>query len=125
SNMSETTQLLRFGTTDLLLRIIESGKPLQNLQLAHPVRAIRQTSHDLTGQTPLALADGRTMTALELQEFYLTRAQDVLARQGPHHEHLEQIMDLWSRTLDAIASQNYSAIDTDNDSANKHKFSMQ
>ena len=122
SNMSETTQLLRFGTTDLLLRIIESGKPLQNLQLAHPVRAIRQTSHDLTGQTPLELADGRTMTALELQEFYLTQAQEFLARQGPHHEHLEQIMDLWSRTLDAIASQNYSAIDTEIDWAIKHKF---
>src|SRR5690625_1215744 len=46
SNMSETTQLSRFGTTDLRLRIIEAGKPLSNLQLANPRRAIRQTSHE-------------------------------------------------------------------------------
>ena len=122
SNMSETTQLVRFGTTELLLRIIESGKPLRNLQLAHPVRAIRQTSHDLTGNTPLELADGRTMTALEIQEFYFQTAKDFLAQQGHHHDHLEQVMDLWERTLTAIATQNFSSIDTEIDWAIKHKF---
>src|SRR5690625_5758650 len=86
SNMSETTQLLRFGTTDLLLRIIEFGKPLANLQLAHPVRAIRHVSHDLTGNTRLELVGGRTMTALEIQEFYLTQAQDFVADHGTHHK---------------------------------------
>lgn len=122
SNMSETTQLIRFGTTDLLLRIIEAGKPLSNLQLANPVRAIRQTSHDLTGNTPLELADGRTMTALEIQEFYFTQAQNFLAQHGPHHTFIDQIMDLWSRTLTAIATQNFSDIDTEIDWAIKHKF---
>lgn len=122
SNMSETTQLVRFGTTELLLRIIESGKPLRNLKLAHPVRAIRQTSHDLTGTAPLDLADGRTMTALEIQEFYFQIAQDFVAQQGAHHEHLEQVMDLWERTLSAIRTQNFSDIDTEIDWAIKHKF---
>src|SRR5699024_3100805 len=122
SNMSETTQLVRFGTTELLLRIIEAGKPLSNLQLANPVQAIRSTSHDLTGNTPLELVDGRTMTALEIQEFYLTQAQDFLARNGAHHEHVWQAMDLWERTLDAIRNQNYSNIDTEIDWAIKHKF---
>lgn len=122
SNMSETTQLVRFGTTDLMLRIIESGKPLRSLQLAHPVRAIRQVSHDLTGSTPLELADGTTMTALEIQEFYLAQAQDFLAIKGPHHRHLGRIMDLWARTLTAIRTQNFSTIDTEIDWAIKHKF---
>lgn len=122
SNMSETTQLLRIGATDLLLRIIEAGKPLSNLQLAHPVRAIRDVSHDLTGNAPLELADGRTITALEIQEFYLTMAQQFLAKNGEHHGHIGQIIDLWERTLDAIQSQNYSAIDTEIDWAIKYKF---
>jgi len=122
SNMSETTQLLRFGTTDLLLRIIESGKPLANLQLAHPVRAIRQVSHDLTGKTRLELSGGRTMTALEIQEFYLTQAQSFVAERGAHHKFLTQILDLWARTLQAIRSQNFSSIDTEVDWAIKHKF---
>ena len=122
SNMSETTQLLRFGATDLLLRLIESGKPLENLQLAHPVRAIRQTSHDLTGNTPLELADGRSMSALEIQEFYFDQATGFLANNGPHHDYVDQMMDLWARTLQAISSQNYSGIDTEIDWAMKHKF---
>lgn len=122
SNMSETTQLLRMGATDLLLRIIEAGKPLSNLQLAHPVRAIRSVSHDLTGNAPLELVGGRTMTALEIQEYYLTMAQDFLAKNGEHHGYLGQIMDLWERTLGAIRSQDYSAIDTEIDWAIKYKF---
>ena len=122
SNMSETTQLVRFGTTELLLRIIEAGKPLRNLQLAHPVRAIRQTSHDLTGTTPLDLADGSTMTALEIQQFYFQSAQEFLTQHGPHHEYLDQVMDLWERTLIAIETQDYSGIDTEIDWAIKHKF---
>lgn len=122
SNMSETTQLLRFGATDLLLRIIEAGKPLPNLQLAHPVRAIRSVSHDLTGNTPLELVGGRTMTALEIQEYYLTMAQDFLEKNGEHHGHIGQIMSLWGRTLEGIRSQNYSAIDTEIDWAIKYKF---
>src|SRR5699024_7035391 len=113
--MSETTQLLRFGTTDLLLRIIESGKPLANLQLAHPVRAIRHVSHDLTGNTRLELVGGRTMTALEIQEFYLTQAQDFVAGHGARHNFLLQILDLWARTLQAIRSQTYSSIDAEVD----------
>ena len=86
------------------------------------MRAIRQASHDLTGNTPLELADGRTMTALEIQEFYFTQAQEFLTRNGPHHEHVAQVMDLWSRTLQAIAVQNFSAIDTEIDWAIKLKF---
>lgn len=122
SNMSETTQLLRFGATDLLLRIIESGKPLTSLQLAHPVRAIRSVSHDLTGNVPLELVGGRTMTALEIQEFYLATAQEFLTNNGAHHEYVDQFMDLWKRTLEAIRQQNYSAIDTEIDWAIKFKF---
>lgn len=122
SNMSETTQLLRFGATDLLLRIIEAGKPLSNLQLANPVRAIRSVSHDLTGNAPLELVGGRTMTAIEIQEFYLMQAQEFLAKNGAHHKYLGQVMDLWARTLKAIRSENYSSIDTEIDWAIKHKF---
>lgn len=122
SNMSETTQLLRFGATELLLRVIESGKPLSNLELAHPVRAIRQVSHDLTGSTPLKLADGRTITAYDIQEFYYQQAQNFVDRNGPHHQYIPQIMELWARTLDAIATGNYDSIESEIDWAIKYKF---
>ena len=49
SNMSETTQLVKLGATDLMLRIIESGKIMQDLRLENPIRSIREISHDFNG----------------------------------------------------------------------------
>ena len=49
SNMSETTTLLKVGTTDLVLRMIEAGVVMRDLTLENPIRAIREVSHDITG----------------------------------------------------------------------------
>ena len=48
--MSETTTLLKVGATDLVLRMIEAGVVMRDLTLENPIRAIREISHDLTGQ---------------------------------------------------------------------------
>src|ERR687894_211391 len=48
SNMSETTNLLKVGTTDLVLRMIEAGVVMRDLTLDNPIRAIREVSHDIT-----------------------------------------------------------------------------
>ena len=48
STMSTTTTALRLGVTDLMLRVIESGQPLQDRTLNSPAMALRQISHDLT-----------------------------------------------------------------------------
>ena len=73
SSMSETTTMLKVGTTDLLLRMIEAGVPMREMALENPIRAIREISHDLTGMHPVTMANGRTVTAIDLQEEYLTR----------------------------------------------------
>src|SRR6201987_617361 len=41
SNMSETTSLLKIGTTDLVLRMIEAGVVMRDLTLENAIRAIR------------------------------------------------------------------------------------
>src|SRR6202011_4249011 len=51
SNMSETTMLLKVGSTDLVLRMIEAGAVLRDLTLDNPIRAIREISHDMTGRS--------------------------------------------------------------------------
>lgn len=125
SNMSETTQLVRFGSTDLILRMIEAGIPLRDFQLDHPVQAIRQVSHDLTGTTPLRLRNGRRMSALELQQHYLQHAYAFVQAHGSHHHHVPAVLDLWERALNAVESQDYSSIDTEIDWAIKHRFYSQ
>jgi proteasome accessory factor A len=59
SNMSETTMLLKVGATDLVLRMIEAGVVPRDMTLDNPIRAIRDVSHDMTGRTPVRLANER------------------------------------------------------------------
>ncbi|PQZ93910.1 Pup--protein ligase [Arthrobacter sp. MYb227] len=122
SNMSETTQLVKLGATDLMLRIIESGKIMEDLRLENPIRSIREISHDFTGRTVVKLANGGELTALELQRKFLALATDFVAAEGAHHAQVPQVLDLWERTLDAVESGDFSTIDTEIDWAIKHKL---
>ncbi len=51
--------LLKVGATDLVLRMIEAGTVMRDLTLENPIRAIREVSHDTTGQRKVRLASGR------------------------------------------------------------------
>src|SRR6188768_2208287 len=46
SNMSETTTLLKVGSADLVLRMIEAGVVMRDLTMENPIRAIRTMSPD-------------------------------------------------------------------------------
>ena len=59
SNMSESTTMLKVGSCDLVLRMIESGVVMRDLTLENPIRAIREISHDITGRRTVRLANGR------------------------------------------------------------------
>ncbi|MCZ2404173.1 Pup--protein ligase [Paenarthrobacter sp. Z7-10] len=122
STMSETTTLLRVGTVDLILRMIEHGVIFRDLRMENPIRSIREISHDLTGRQVVRMANGREMTALAIQREFLAKVTDFVAVNGAHTAHVPRILDLWGRTLDAIESQNYSGIDTEIDWAIKKKL---
>jgi FKBP-type peptidyl-prolyl cis-trans isomerase len=77
SNMSETTTLLKVGSADLVLRMIEAGVVMRDLTLENPIRAIREVSHDITGRRKVRLANGREASALEIQQEYLRRPSRV------------------------------------------------
>lgn len=122
SNMSETTTLLKVGSVDLLLRMVEEGVIMRDLRLENPIRSIREISHDPTGHHPVRLANGRSMSALELQHEYLAKVTEFIAAKGAHNQYVDRILDLWGRTLDAIESGDYSGIDTEIDWAIKKKL---
>jgi proteasome accessory factor A len=104
SNMSETTMLLKVGATDLVLRMIEQGTTLRDMTLENPIRAIREVSHDMTGQKKVRLQNGREMSALEIQEEYFTKARDFAEKRGLRTGVVDQVLDLWERTLSAVGS---------------------
>lgn len=122
SNMSTTTSLLRYGTTDLILRMVESGAPIGDFELTKPIEAIRAISHDISGQARVSTRSGEEMTAVEIQRGLLQRAKKFLKDKGAHHEHMDTVMELWERTLEAVETGDHSLIDRDIDWAIKKRL---
>ena len=122
SNMSTTTALLRYGSTDLVLRMIEAGVPIGDYELADPISAIRHISHDITGQATVRIRGSQERTAVQIQRGLLARAQAFVAEHGAHHEHVSQILELWERALEAVETGDHSLIDEDIDWAIKKRL---
>jgi proteasome accessory factor A len=121
SNMSETTMLLKVGSTDLVLQLIEAGATLRDMTLDNPVRAIREVSHDMTGRSRVRLADGREMSALEIQYEYLTRARDFTSSSGLNTIS-ERVLEMWERALQAIETGNLDKIAREIDWVTKYQL---
>ncbi|MCX4524969.1 Pup--protein ligase [Streptomyces sp. NBC_01551] len=122
SNMSETTMLLKVGATDLVLRMIEAGTVMRDLTLENPIRAIREVSHDITGQRKVRLASGREASALEIQREYYDKAVDFAERRGIRTGVVDQVLELWGRTLDSIESEDLDRIGTEIDWVMKYQL---
>ncbi len=122
SNMSEATTLLKVGSADLVLQMIEAGVVMRDMTLENPIRAIREISHDLTGQRPVRLANGRQLSALQIQTEYLERAQGYVDRVGLQSPVHKQVLDLWARTLEAVATDNLALVGTEIDWVIKHRL---
>ncbi|HXT43739.1 MAG TPA: Pup--protein ligase [Pseudonocardiaceae bacterium] len=121
SNMSEVTTLLKVGTANLVLEMVEEGVAFRDFTLDNPIRAIREISHDLTGRRGVRLAGGREASALDIQREYYSRAVDHIVRRGSDPL-TDRVMELWDRTLTAVEHQDLSRIDREIDWAIKHRL---
>lgn len=121
SNMAEPTTALKVGATDFLLHAVETGTHLADLAMATPLTDIREINRDLGGQMPLKLKDGRTMRAVDIQQEILERVKRAVANDKLSELH-EYILDLWQRAINAVATGDWSGIDTEIDFAIKKKL---
>ncbi len=96
STMSEISTWMRFATTDLVLRVIESGRALPDLSLADDIATIRAVARDLSGAEPIATAASGTTTALEVQQRWL----DLAASAAEDDE--ATVLETWQKALDAV-----------------------
>src|SRR5437870_8992398 len=99
--MSEWTNLLKVGVTDLVLRMVEENTVMRDLTLENPIRAIREISHDITCRRKVRLANGRELSALEIQGEFLTRAQKFAARRGLG-EHEARALAMWEHVMTSL-----------------------
>ncbi|MDE0573198.1 Pup--protein ligase [Demequina sp. B12] len=119
STMAEATTLLKVGATDLMLRLMEAHVRLPDLTLANEMQAIRAVAHDLSAQATVELADGRHLTAIQIQREYLAVVQANVGGVIEPTDEVARILDLWERGLRAVETQDYSLIDTELDWAIK------
>ncbi|WP_447002823.1 Pup--protein ligase [Saccharothrix isguenensis] len=121
SNMSEVTTLLKVGSANLVLEMIEQGVQFRDFSLDNPIRAIREISHDLTGRRTVRLAGGKEASALDIQREYYERAVEHVAKRAPDPM-AERVLELWGRTLDAVEAEDLSKIDREIDWAIKYRL---
>src|ERR1700722_10912975 len=102
SNMSPFATALKVGTTALVLTLLEEGSLPDDVILLDAVLATRQISHEGTGHAVVQLDDGRTRSALDIQQEFLAHARRTLAGRD---EETDWIMESWAFTLDALANK--------------------
>jgi proteasome accessory factor PafA2 len=109
ANLSEISSYLKVGVTALVLAMIEddwlSG---HEMTLAAPVHALRRVSYDVELALPLDLADGRRMTALEIQWQLYDLASKYgqerdLSSLGPEGQG-EAVLRQWGEVLEGLES---------------------
>ena len=122
SNIAQGSTLLKVAAMDLLLDYLEHGGELGDLALADPMRAIRDTCHDMSGGALLERVDGRTITSLEMQAEHLGRLRNHVAQDIEITALHEAALDLWERGLEALRLQQPDRVATELDWAVKHQL---
>ena len=105
SNMSEYSTFLKVGATAVMLRMLEDQSVvLRDMTLENPIRAIREISHDITCRRRVRLANGREVSALDIQREYLDRALRYADTKGlPPLE--QRALDMWEHCVSTIEDE--------------------
>lgn len=100
ANMSQTSTLLKLGTTALVLDAIDAGVRFDDLRPKDPVSEISAVSHDLSLTHKITLANGSSATAIEIQKEYLRRVTEAVVSLT---EREQKVLALWEEVLDLLA----------------------
>ncbi len=98
SNMSEYATYVKVGATTALLEMIEAKVVFRDMTLANPIRAIREISQDPTCRRTVRLANGRELSALDIQWEYLERIMRY-ARSPGFSPPVQKAVDMWEHLL--------------------------
>lgn len=113
ANLLEVATYVKLGTTSLVLWVAEHLEALADagvdartelaaLRLADPVSDVQRVSRDLSLRARLRLADGRELTALEIQGAYVDVVRRSLAVLGTDDES-EAVLARWCSLLERLA----------------------
>jgi proteasome accessory factor A len=101
SNMSEYVTYAKTGVTVALLQMLEDEVVFRDLTLENPIRAIREISHDVTCRRRIRLANGRELSALDIQWEYLERVMRY-SRTSDVGPEVERAISMWEHLLTGL-----------------------
>jgi proteasome accessory factor A len=99
ANPSEYATFLKLGTTVLVLDLLEEQAAPSGVELAAPLRALKDISRDSTYRWLVKRESGTTIPAVDLQRFYLQAAH---RRYYERDRETNEVLQEWGRTLDAL-----------------------
>lgn len=115
ANLCQVSNFLKFGTTALVLDLIEQGiAPTVNFM--NPVATLKTISHDWELKESHLLSDESTLTAVQVQRIYYAAALAHAQSQGdldPDHgdPQTRQVLQKWDEVLTALETDPMSLAD--------------
>jgi proteasome accessory factor A len=101
ANMCEVAGLVKLGSTQILLQMMEDHYFTEDLSLSDPLKAVRDIS--MAFDAPVALKDGRTMTAAQIQRRFQESAAAYCQKDSDARVPDSQlILTHWGQILDGL-----------------------
>ena len=102
SNMAETAEFLRVGTTLLVLDALEAGELPAAPRVRQPIKTLRKFCADDTLTATATLLREEPASALQIQRFYLDACRRFLKQRPEAPAEAWQVLQQWEETLDAL-----------------------
>ncbi|MEO8422817.1 MAG: depupylase/deamidase Dop [Actinomycetota bacterium] len=103
ANMCEVATFLKVGTTAIVLKMIED-RFTPDLSIQNPVAALHDVSRDITCTVTVPMADGRHLSAVQLQWEYFEHAKKYVEREDDTPEN-QDVLTRWESVLSALETE--------------------
>jgi proteasome accessory factor A len=103
ANMCEVATYLKLGTTAIVLKMIED-RFLPDLTLQSPVSSLHEVSRDVSCTVAIPLADGRRLSAVQLQWEFFEHAKKYVDREDDTPES-HNVLTRWEAVLNALETE--------------------
>lgn len=111
ANLFDYSTLLKVGTTNLVLWMIEQDAiplELESLMMFEPVAATWDVSHDVTLTKGIDMHDGTSRTAIDIQQIYVDAVREALEERGVSDSDTWDMLTLWQDTLDTLRTDMFA-----------------
>ena len=110
SNMAQSAEFLKVGTTSLVLDMVEDGFLHDAPRPVDPVDGLHRLIEAPSLEASVAMGDGKRWTALELQRWYVERAAEYLKLVEAPSIEAFQVLQMWRDVLSDLEARRFEAL---------------